>query len=113
MSDITINSVQTFLQKLEAFAESAKDRIIAFADELLPQAESDIEVALDDLAQIALDAVLKQAPTLVSGREKFGNAVASVVQTVEASGKTVLQQTAQMAVQQAYLTAQSVAQAAQ
>ena len=75
------------------------------------QAESDIEIALGDLAELALDAVLAQAGTVASGREKFGKAVTSVVQTVEKNGKTVLQQTAEMAVQQAYLTAQSIAQA--
>ena len=107
----TNNPVQLFVQKLEALAQSVKARILVFAAAFLPQAENDIEIALGDLAEIALNAVLAQAPKLVSGREKFGNAVASVVQNVEASGKTVLQQTAEMAVQQAYLTARSIAQA--
>ena len=108
----TINPVQVFLQKLEAFAVSAKDKILAFASDFLPEVASDAEIALEDLAGLAMNAVLAQAGSLISGREKFGNAVDSVVQQVEESGKTVLQQTAQMAVQQAYLTAQSVAQAA-
>ena len=111
MSATTINPVQLFVQKLELFAERAKEKIAAFAGAFLPQAESDIEIALGDLAELALDAVLAQAGTVASGREKFGKAVTSVVQTVEKNGKTVLQQTAEMAVQQAYLTAQSIAQA--
>jgi len=107
----TTNPVQLFLDSLEAFAQSVKDRILAFASDFLPQVEHDAEIALADLAEIAMNAVLTQAGSLVSGREKFGNAVDSVVQQVESGGKSVLQQTAQMAVQQAYLTAQSIAQA--
>lgn len=105
------NPVQSLVAALEHFAQGVKDKIVAFASEFLPQAESDAEIALEDLAGLAMNAVLAQAGSFLGGREKFGNAVDSVVQQVEASGKTVLQQTAQMAVQQAYLTAQSVAQA--
>ncbi|HEY4115904.1 MAG TPA: hypothetical protein VGM17_17745 [Rhizomicrobium sp.] len=104
----TTNSLQAFLQTLEAFAQTVKDKIAAFASDFLPQVESDAEIALEDLASLAMNAVLAQAGGVVSGREKFGNAVDTVVQQVEQSGQTVLQQTAQMAVQQAYLTAQSV-----
>lgn len=108
----TSNPVQSFMQALERFAQSVKDKILAFADDFLPKIENDAEVALEDLAGLAMNAVLAQASKLIGGREKFGNAVDAVVEQVEANGHTVLQQTAQMAVQQAYLTAQSIAQGA-
>lgn len=111
MSTAISNPVQSFVQALERFAQSVKDKIIAFASDFLPDVANDAEVVLEDLAGIAMNAVLAQAGSLISGREKFGNAVDAVVQQVEGAGKTVLQQTAQMAVQQAYLTAQSIAQA--
>lgn len=111
MTAATSNPVESFVQALEHIAQNLKDKIVAFASDFLPEIENDAEIALEDLAGLAMNAVLAQAGSLIGGREKFGNAVDAVVQQVESSGKTVLQQTAQMAVQQAYLTAQSVAQA--
>jgi hypothetical protein len=67
-----------------------------------PVIVEDVEEALDDLGSLALDAVIAEAPKVISGEEKFGNAVANVVQHVEAKGKPVLVQDAQMAVQGAY-----------
>lgn len=107
------NPLVVFAQGLEAWFESRLQEVEKFASAFLPQVLNDVEVALDDLIGIAGQAVLTQAASLASGTEKFGNAVTSVVQTVEAAGKTVALGTAQMAVQQAYLTAQQQAQAAQ
>lgn len=102
------NSFDTFVSKLEAFFKSAEARVEEFAHAFLPKAEALLETALEDLAEIAGEAVLTQASSVLSGKEKFGNAVASVIQQVEASGKTVALQTAQTAVQTAYLTVQSL-----
>ena len=68
----TTNPVQLFLDSLEAFAQSVKDRILAFASDFLPQVEHDAEIALADLAELAMNAVLAQAGSLVSGREIVG-----------------------------------------
>jgi len=117
MTDTT-NPVLTFGQKLEAFAEKEKAAVVALAGKFLPEIEQgletvvqDVEVALEDIAGLVFQSVLAEAPKLISGEEKFGNAVDNVVQTVEAGGKTIFQTTAQMAVQQAYLTAQNIAAA--
>lgn len=104
------NSVTAFVAQVEAFFKNAETKFENFAAEFLPQVGNVLEVALEDLAQVAGAAVLAEAPKLISGQEKFGNAVANVVQTVEAQGKTVAIQTAQTAVQTAYLTAVQVAQ---
>lgn len=103
---------QQFEQNLVAFFEGVKDKVVEFANAFLPAVENDLEIAFEDLASIAGQAVMTEATKIAAGTEKFGNAVANVVQTVEASGKTVAIQTAQSAVQQAYLTAQQIAQTA-
>jgi hypothetical protein len=105
------NPLSSLLTGLEAWAESVKEKIIAVADAFLPTVVNDIEVALEDIAAIAGNAVLAQATAVLSGTEKFGNAVADVVQTVETQGKTVAIQTAQMAVQQAFIVVKTVAAA--
>ena len=108
-SGTSTNPLVSFAEGLEAWFESKAQDVVQFADSFLPELANDAEVALDDLIGIAGQAVLDQAGSVLSGTEKFGNAVNSVVQAVEAAGKTVAQSTAQMAVQQAYLTAQQQA----
>lgn len=108
------NSVfNDFLKALNKILKKVEDQIIEFAQAFLPKVGAAVEAALEELAEIALKAVLAQAQEAISGREKFGNAVVSVVQQVEASGKTVAIQTAQAAVQIAYLEAQKIALKAQ
>ncbi len=106
------NPLVAFAQGLETWFEQKKQDFIRFAENFLPEIANDVEIALDDLIGIAGPAVLAQAASAASGAEKFGSAVTNVVQTVESAGRTVALQTAQMAVQQAYLTAQQQAQSA-
>ena len=107
-----MSELSSFVAALEAEAEKVKDAIVAEAKTLIPEVISDVEVALEDIAKVALDAVLAAAPMVLSGSEKFGQAVTDVIQSVEKSGKTIVLATAHMAVQQAYLAAQTVAKAA-
>ena len=99
-------SLATWFADLEV---EAKEKLVALGAEtehviekIGPVVVADIESALEVLGKLALDAVIAEAPKLISGREKFGNAVANVVQTVEGQGKAILVQDAQMAVQNAY-----------
>lgn len=112
MTSDFINNLETPLQdfatRVEAFFKSAGAKFVQFEQAFLPKVEVSVEVALEDLAEIAGQAVLDQAASVLSGQEKFGTAVTSVVQTVEASGKTVAMATAQASVQNAYLVAQSL-----
>jgi|HubBroStandDraft_3_1064219.scaffolds.fasta_scaffold304989_1 hypothetical protein len=84
--------------KLAELGEKAEE----IAEYVGPVVVDDIESALEELGTLALDAVVAEAPKLISGQEKFSNAVTDVVQNVEAQGKPVLVQDAQMAVQGAY-----------
>lgn len=92
-----------------AFFNEVKDDFVKFAHAFIPAVESLVEIAFKDLAAIAGQAVLTEAEKAIAGSEKFGNAVANVIQTVEAQGKTVILQTAHAAVQVAYLAAQEAA----
>lgn len=90
--------------QLEAFlkAEAAKvgPAINAIAKFFKPM----VEAGLEEIATAALNAVMAQAPAVISGQQKFSNAVSDVVTTLGQTGKTVATSIAQVAVQQAYNT---------
>jgi hypothetical protein len=99
-------SLTTWFAELESEAKEKLAALGAEAEHIIvkigPVVAADIESALEELGKLALGAVIAEAPKLISGREKFGNAVANIVQSVEGQGKTILTQDAQMAVQNAY-----------
>lgn len=105
-----MSMLSDFVASVEAYAKAEEAKIAPIAQHFLSQVISDVEVALEDIAGIAVNAVLAQATNALTGQEKFGGAVTSVIQTVEAQGKTVAFATAQMATQQAFLAVQQVAQ---
>lgn len=104
-----MNPFDIFVVKVKAFLHNAENGFKDVLAEFLPKAEATVEVALEDIAEIAGKAVLAEAKSLISGKEKFGSAVASVIQQVEIGGKQVALQTAQTAVQVAYITIADVA----
>ena len=55
-----------------------------------------------DVAQIALGAVMQQAPLVISGSVKLANATATVISTLATQGKAVAVSQAEAAVQAAY-----------
>lgn len=98
-----------FRAALSAHFDSVINKIKKFAYAFLPAVGAKVEVAIEDLAEVALQAVVEQAPKVIKGEVKFNNAVNTVVSSVVASGKTVAVQTAQAAVQLAYLEAVRIA----
>lgn len=56
----------------------------------------------EEVGQAAIQAVLAEAPKVISGQEKAGNAISSVVATIKLNGKSVLASTAETAVQTAF-----------
>lgn len=109
-------SLATWFTALEAQAKAEFEKLVSegeaeakkIADAIGPVIVADLENFLSAIGQIAIGAVMKQAPLVLSGAEKFGNAVASVVQQVEGQGKAILVSDAQMAVQAAYHAVQVV-----
>jgi len=103
-------SLASWFAVLEKEAAAEFDKIVSEAEAeakviaaaIGPVVVADLEAFLSAVGQIAIGAVLKQAPLVISGAEKFGSAVASVVQQVEAKGKAIAVADAQMAVQGAY-----------
>lgn len=112
MSATGTNPLSALVASLVAWAKSEEAKIVAVATAFLPEIEQGVEVAVEELAAIAGNAVLAQAGAVLSGSEKFGTAVTSVVQTVESSGKSILISDAQTAVQNAYSVIQAVAKTA-
>ena len=99
-------SLATWIANLEIEAKAKLDALGAEAQHIVekfgPVVVADIESALEEVGKLALDAVIAEAPKLISGREKFGSAVTNVVQSLEGQGKAIVVQDAQMAVQNAY-----------
>lgn len=102
--------LDSFKAAVSAFFSKAVAVIKEFATAFLPQAGQLVEVAIEDVAEIAGKAVLDEAQKVLSGQEKFDSAVATVVAEVAAQGKTIAINTAKAAVQLAYLEAQKIAQ---
>lgn len=96
------NSWSAFVQRLETYAEEAKDKIVQVAEDIGEIVIDAAEATLEEIAPIAIDAVVQEAPKVISGQEKFGAAVTHLIQTVEARGKTIGLTNAQMAIQAAY-----------
>jgi hypothetical protein len=97
--------------ELEGFFENAWTTVKTDAVELFTQTETLVVADLKALwafaAPLAINAVIAEAKNIASGQEKFGNAVASVVQDVEAAGKPILVADGQALVQNAYNYIQS------
>lgn len=74
----------------------------SFWTKIEPNLVNDLEAFFAAFAQIALGAVMQQAPLVISGSEKFSQAVISVVQQAEAQGWKVAVPAAQQLVQQVY-----------
>lgn len=110
-------SLAAILAEVEADAKAAvaavEGGVEKLAEEIGAVVIPEAEALLKELFQIAIGAVIAEAPKVLSGAEKFGNAVANVVQTAEAKGKAVIVADAQLAVQGAFKAVQAaVSQAA-
>lgn len=92
--------------KLSLVVDSVRDKVVAFAQYFLPKAEALVEVALEDLLTLATNAVLAEAPKVISGQEKFASAVNTVVSQLKVAGQSAANNTVNAAVQLAYLEIQ-------
>jgi hypothetical protein len=94
----------TSLAQLEAFLKSEAAKIGPAVNAIAKFFKPMVEAGLEEVATAALNAVMVQAPQVISGQTKFANAVSDVVTTLGTTGKTVATNIAQVAVQQAYNT---------
>lgn len=91
--------VGTLETEAKNFASAAVENVENFVTQ---DVEPVAEAFFPALAQIALGAVLQQAPLILSGAEKFGAATVSVIQQVEAQGQTLATNDAHAVVQAAF-----------
>lgn len=82
-----VKEAHVILAQIEAIAAKLKPLAIATAE---------------DVATIALGAVMQQAPLVISGTEKLAAATAAVITTLGSQGKVVAATNAQAAVQIVY-----------
>lgn len=106
--DIMTLSLKSFEDSLRAFFATVRTDLEQFASKFLPKIADSFETAVADLAKFAGQAVMEEAPKVISGTEKFGNAVTNLIQTVEAKGKQIAVSKAQQVIQTAYDTAVEV-----
>lgn len=103
-------SLSTWFANLEVEAKTEIDKLGAEAEVIAEKVGKviipEVEAFLKELGSLAIQAVIAEAPKLISGSEKFGSAVTSIVQTVESQGKAIAIQDAQMAVQGAFRAVQ-------
>lgn len=108
---MTDSTTPGFFARLEAGFEAAWEEVktdaILLAEQIGTEIETDLEALWNFAAPLAVNAVLAEAEKVISGQEKFGNAVASVVQSVEAAGKPIVIADGQALVQNAYRFVQS------
>lgn len=90
------------MDQLKAFWDALVAKVAAALPGVVSAVESEAGAFISAIAQIALGAVIQQLPLVLSGSEKFGAAVATTIQTVEAQGKTIAVSDAQAAVQTAF-----------
>jgi len=94
----------SFLTDLEtaviADFKAAEAEFVKIATDIKPL----VIVGAEELATLALNAVATEAPKVLSGSEKFSNAVATVLASLSSSGKSVLVSVAEAAIQIAYNT---------
>jgi hypothetical protein len=99
-------SFATLIAEVEADAKAAiaavEGGVEKIAEAIGPVIITDAEAMLKQLFDLSVQAVLDEAQKVISGTEKFGNAVTSVTQTIEAQGKAVVIQDVQAAVQTSY-----------
>jgi hypothetical protein len=85
-----------------ASVAAVKAEAVALETQIVPVIESDIVLVLSQLKQLAIDTVLTAAKEALTGGEKLGLVVTTVLQAAEAEGKAIAVGDAQMLAQQAY-----------
>lgn len=112
MTDTSADTVDPFVQlwdDIKTEATKIEAELKAIASTLETDAVADIEAIFKVGAPLAVQAIASQAAALISGTEKFGAVVTSVMQQLEAILGPVLIQDVQALVQIAFRGVQQVA----
>lgn len=97
----------SFFSDLDAAISSEFTKLKTEVEAVIVKFEPVIEATAEELGQAALQAVLAQAPLLISGAEKLSGAVASISATLAAQGKSAALSLIETAAQASYNTVAS------
>lgn len=92
----------SFWTDFEVFLQNAVTKAEAAVSAAFQYVKPMVVAGAEEVAQLALQEVLKQAPLVLSGAEKLNAATAAVVSTLATQGKRVAINIAETAVQGAY-----------
>lgn len=87
-----------FFHALGEFFASVVEKAKPLAAQIKPL----VEAAEEEIATIALNAVMSEAPKVLAGSEKLSNATSTVINSLATNGKRIGANVAQAAVQSAY-----------
>lgn len=87
-----------FEKYVHTAVQSVSAEILLIAHKIKPL----VVASADELAHLAVKAVIAEAPKVISGQEKLASAVSNLVTTLAKAGKSVAATTAEAAIQVAY-----------
>jgi hypothetical protein len=106
-------SIESFFAEIGGYIASEVTKFAAEAAQLGEQIVStgvaDIGTVFKEGAPLAVQAILAEAPKLISGDEKFSNAVINVYEQLQAKLGSVVEADVQALVQMAYQGLQKIA----
>jgi len=94
--------MSSFWSDVEAAIAAEATKLKAEVEAALPFIKTLVVATAQELGSAALQAVVAQAPLLISGQEKLSGAISSVGKTLAADGKAAALTDTQIAVQAAY-----------
>lgn len=106
---VAANPFETFWDDIKAEALKVESELKVVAVNLETAVVADIKQVFAIGIPLALQAIIAEAPKLISGNEKFGNAVTSVTQDLEIKLGPVAVQDVQALVQTTLRGAQQIA----
>ena len=94
----------SFWTDFESFINKAALEIESDLVKIAKDIKPLVVAGFEEIATLALNAVASEAPKVLSGQEKLGNAVSTVVTSLGSQGKSISVAVAEAAVQSAYNT---------
>jgi hypothetical protein len=106
-------SIESFFAEIGGYVVTEVTKVAAEAaqlgEQLVSTGVADVETVFSEGAPLAVQAVLAEAPKVISGQEKFSNAVVNVYQQLQAKLGPVVEADVQALVQMAYQGIQRIA----
>jgi hypothetical protein len=106
-------SIESFFADIGGYIVAEVTKVTAEAaqlgEQLVSAGAADVESVFREGAPLAVQAILAETPKVISGQEKFSNAVVNVYQQLQAKLGPVVEADVQALVQMAYQGLQKIA----